>query len=344
MERSGTGLIRRGTWLVSPLVRRHGVRDLRSGLLELVYGLAAYPGTRGLLLLLGCRISADRVATEMELARTTIRPGLLERIQVVRMAEQAEMVERLNAAGLDLDEVEFMTSALANQLRSRSTARVPQSAQDLVFEHVLNGYLLGAGPMTTDSIMAATGFSYPPVAKALATLDRYLVRRSGRRVELVRFPNQEWQRYVGMYERRRFALKFGAPDGMSRSPEHLLERFVRLGLSQVAVGGVHAARHYFPDLDLAGTPRLDLCVHVHGGDVESDLIERLDPALEPLDFEASNPAVVLWPVHRADPWFAEDESTPGLLWADPVGCLLALHDARLEPQALELVRALEGRL
>jgi len=30
-----------------------------------------------------------------------------------------------------------------------------------------------------------------------------------------------------------------------------------------------------------------------------------------------------------------------LAWADPVSCLLALHDARLEAQAQELVRSFE---
>jgi hypothetical protein len=49
-----------------------------------------------------------------------------------------------------------------------------------------------------------------------------------------------------------------------RSPEVLLQRLSELNRSDIAVGGVLGARHYFPGLDLVGTPRLDLVVHSTG--------------------------------------------------------------------------------
>ena len=40
--------------------------------------------------------------------------------------------------------------------------------------------------------------------------------------------------------------------------------------------------------------------------------------------------------------FDADGEDRGLEWADPVSCLLALHDARLEAQVQELVDAFES--
>jgi hypothetical protein len=67
---------------------------------------------------------------------------------------------------------------------------------------------------------------------------------------------------------------------------------------------------------------------------------QIDPALEPAPFNTANPAVVIWPVHRAEPLFQRNTESD-IRWADPVTCLLALHDARLEQQAQELIEAFE---
>lgn len=342
MPKSGPSISIQGDSVILPLMRVRAVRTLRSGLLELSYTLSECTGCRGFLALVDCRLSRERVKSDVDQARRVLRPDLLNRLQVLFLPAGHDLTESLRGAGLSEQEVGRVDEALSRISPARTTRRIPRAAQDLVFEYLLNAYLLGKGPLTTESIMRATGYSYPPVAKALELLEPFVKRHSDRRLELECFPYKEWRRYLGVYERGRFADKFEAPTGLARSPDQLLSRLLKLQQPGVAISGVHAARHYFPDLDLVGAPRLDLCLHMPRGYIESRLPTQLDPALESVGFDSGNPALVIWPVYRAISMFDADREDQGLAWADPVSCLLALHDARLEAQAQELVNAFES--
>jgi len=341
MPKSEPGISMQGDSAILPLVRVRAVRTVRSGLLELTYKLSECPGCRGLLALVDCRLSRQRVEHEVEQARRVLRPDVMSRLQVLFLSAEQDIGESLRSAGLGEQEAGRVEEALS-RIRPARTRRIPRAAQDLVFEYLLNAYLLGKGPLTTESVMRATGYSYPPVAKALEVLEPFVRRHSDRRLELACFPYKEWRRYLGVYERGRFADKFESPAGMARSPDQLLSKLSKLQQPGVAISGVHAARHYFPDLDLVGAPRLDLCLHMPRGYSESRLPARLDPALESADFDSAHPALVIWPVYRSVSMFDADGGDQGLEWADPVSCLLALHDARLETQAQELVDAFES--
>lgn len=327
---------------VSILRGAHAIRDLRSGLLDLVYWLDAHPGLRGLLVLVDTRLGEDSLEKELKRSRCVIRSDLIDRIEVVILNDQdklALIVERLN---LPVDDRRGLRAHIRKQLEKAQRRRIPQSAHDLVFETLVNRWLLGHGPMTTESLIEATGFSYPPVAKALNDLESHIKRYSDRRIELSGFPRQEWRRYISQVERQQLSRKFAFPEGLSRSPESLLKRFGKMHAQNAAIGGVHAARHYCPDLDLVGAPRLDLSLHCPSGEIDLKWIRRLDAALEPLEADAQTPQLVVWPVFRVESMF--QATSKSLSLADPVSCLVALHDARLESQAGELVTAFEKNL
>lgn len=327
---------------IVPLLKPHTVKDLHSGLIELAHRLTNHPEKRGMLLLLGGDLSPQRVEEEIRIVEQAMRPELFERIQVLGLANRFSLQSDLEAAGLESDEARGIDEALRLHFTGKRPARVPRTAHDLVLEHLINAHFLGHGPMTTESIMAATGFSYPPVARALKALGSVIRRQQDRRVELRHFPSQEWQRFLGVYERGRFARKFSASPELARSPEVMLQRYLKRQLPGTAVSGVHAARQYFPDLDLVGAPRLDLCAHVSAAPGVQEVAKEIDPALKPVSFDTANPTLVIWPVHRVETSFLADPQE-GIYWADPVSCLLALHDVRLEQQARELVDAFEEK-
>jgi hypothetical protein len=103
----------------------------------------------------------------------------------------------------------------------------------------------------------------------------------------------------------------------------------------VYIGGVAAARHYYPRFDLNGLPRLDL---VTTSEVGVDWLRKLDPALRPTNDPARSPVLVVHPTE--DLVDGSEESSP---WADPVETLLDLHELRLGDQAEDFVRALRPR-
>ena len=58
----------------------HGFRDLRASLLGFAYRLSARPENRGLLLLVGSRITEKRLQEERQLAAKVVRPEVMHRL------------------------------------------------------------------------------------------------------------------------------------------------------------------------------------------------------------------------------------------------------------------------
>lgn len=325
---------------VLPILKPHAVRDLRAGLMELAGWLADHPDQHGLLLLLDRRLSTQRLNEEMAIAGKVVNSPIFARLRVLEVPNEFPLEASLEEAGLTREQATGVDKALRKVFTRTPGSRSPRSAYDLVFEHLINSYLLHCGPMTTESIMSATGFSYPPVASALRKLEPHIRRHSDRRVELKHFPRQEWNRFVSVFERGQFCRKFTMASELVRSPEKLLVRYQKFASDETAVGGVHAAKHYDSNFDLIGSSRLDICISGSQLENSSNLARQIDPALESAPFNCTNPTLVIWPVHRAEALFQSTRESH-TRWAAPVSCLLALHDARLEAQAEELIKAFE---
>ena len=136
-------------------------------------------------------------------------------------------------------------------------------------------------------------------------------------------------------------MRFADRSGQPRSASSLAERLRELRPRGAAVGGVLGARHHHPGLDLAGLPRLDVSVHCPGRSADVSFVRRLDPALEVTSDPTEPARLVVHFVRHEESLF--EIPAHGLPWADPVECLMDLHEARLEPQAAELARSLGER-
>ena len=160
------------------------------------------------------------------------------------------------------------------------------------------------------------------------------------------FPRDEWARLVSIADDVRGTRRFVDRSGQPRSPQSLLRRVAALGRSDLAVGGIEGARHYKRDIDLIGLPRLDLTLHCPKGRIDWSFVEQIDPALVASDERNAQAPLVVHVLRRQEAFFVPDESAQatGLQWADPVECLLDLHEARLEPQAGELLNFLENQV
>jgi hypothetical protein len=173
----------------------------------------------------------------------------------------------------------------------------------------------------------------------LGSLGSLLERRPDRRVILRWFPREEFARLLAVADRARSTTRFADQSGRPRTPESHLHRLETLNPPGLAIGGVLGARHYYPDLDLVGTPRLDLSLHSPGKRMNLDFLEKLDPALKRVEDPLAPANVVVHAVRQADAQFSPREG--GLAWADPLECLFDLHEARLEMQAAQFLEALQ---
>lgn len=312
----------------------HSSRNLRASLLQLAYFLAQEPRHRGLLVLLDSRITDARLHEELRLAERALRPEVARKLAVA--------IERNGRyRGLPDDLGGDFQEWLRELVRKQSGPKTSRQSPDAVLIVLLHQWLLHKGPMTTEWIMRTVGCSYPTVAHALRGLGPAVERISDRRVQLRYFPKDEWSRLVANSAAVRSTTCFTDRSGQRRSPDSLMRRLSKLGRSDLAVGGVIGARHYQPELDIVGTPRLDLSLHAPRRRVDWTFVQRLDPALEKAATTDARIALAVHLVTRETSLF--QPSKGGVQWADPVECLLDLHEARLEPQAKEFLHYLSTR-
>ena len=186
----------------------------------------------------------------------------------------------------------------------------------------------------------AVGCSYPTVADALNHLGPWLTRHSDRRVELRKFPREEWAKLLAVSDRVRSTMRYASRSGLQvRSPGSLMMRLRKTMRKDIAVGGVTGAKHYFSDLNITGDPRLDISIHCPGNEVDLSFVEKLDPALVKVG-SPHEPAHLAIHMIRRKKAFFEQPDPDGAQPADPVECLLDLHEVRLEARAKEFLEAL----
>jgi len=313
----------------------HSFRNVRASLLGLAYLLSREPDSRALLVLPDSRITEDRLRAEVRLAEQTLRPEVMGRLSLVLGKDHGYF-------GIPDDLDKDFQLRLDGLIKKES----PDGAKPRQFYYgvvavMVHEWLLGHGPVTTDWLMKTVGCSYPTAARALQRLAHQLVRYSDRRAALRRFPREEWARFVTVAGEVRTTLRYADRSGQARSAHSLLRRLEKLGRSDVAVGGVEGARHYDPEIDLVGLPRLDLTLHCPDRRVDLSFVEQLDPALKETAERDAPASLVVHLLRRKASLFQPGDG--GLQWADPVECLLDLHEARLEPQAKAFVNSLVKR-
>jgi hypothetical protein len=312
------------------------LRALRSHSLDIARWVSGGDQRRGILVLVEPFISEDRIMGEWQGLHSILKSRVCRALSLVLRREDApcRVIGQLlsSAEEASLDEV-----VRHARIHAFSKPRRRAEAFFDVLRVLLIHWIRESGPLTSKRLSEESGFSYPTIAKALERLAPYLHRHSDRRVELRSFPKDAWLRLIAQPERVRPAYAYTDRSGSPRSPEALLGRLCELRRPDIAVAGVLGARHYFPGLDLIGTPRLDLVLHSHRLGGERDIVRRLDPALKPAK-HGEPIRLAIHVLHRPASFFEKDEQ--GGRYADEVECLLDLHDVRLEAQALEFLQRL----
>ena len=322
--------------LIEVKMRLHAVRGVRDSLLQLAYVLAEQPDKRAFLLLINPRITESRLQDEWEKIRKTFRREIVKRLSVVISREDRFIGIPQDPAS---EYIDFLEQAGKNELPRMGTPLLAPDYGAEILKILVYQWLMKRGSMTSVWLSETAGCNYRTVAKALKSLGRVILWHSDKSVELRYFPKDAWARMLAMLEKSRSTIKYADRSGQPRSIESLLRRLKKVKTPEIAVGGALCARHYYPKLDLVGTPRLDLSIHCPDKYADLDFIGNLDPALKQ-EKDPDVPAnLVLHFIRRETPFF--EKGSEGLIWADPVECLIDLQEMRLEPQALEFLNALK---
>jgi len=314
-------------------------RNLRAKFIQLVYALMEDKADRnGILVLVEPKLTENRLKEEWDQARQTLQEKVLDRLHLVVFRNG-----KFNSFPSNFDSTFY--SQLEQKIKIEQEHVGMQmnrgSSYFVIVKILIHQWLLKKGPMTVKWLAESTGYSYPTVASILKDLGSMIERQSDRRIGLNQFPTEAFARLIINSEIDRSAVCYTDYSNQPFSTEFYIRRLEKLNLPDLAIGGVLGARHYYPELDLVGTPRLDLSRHSSGESSDLEFINKLDPALKPVDDPYQPADVVVHFVRHKKSFFEPREG--GLFWADPVECLLDLHELHLEAQATEFLNVLQSR-
>jgi hypothetical protein len=311
-------------------------RVLRAELMAMASLVARNPSRTATVQLVRPRISEERLEAEWRGAARALRPAVLSRLslQVIFPGGRSRVFG--TSRGVPPDSSSGTEPASANGVRLP-----PRDLSFAVEKLLVWAWLTRRGPLTRKWLERATGCSYPTVAAVVKRLGSAILRHPDRQIELTHVPRDEWARLFALSGEARSVMRFADRSGQAESPAALLRRLGKVAPDGVAVGGVAGARHYVPELDLTGLPRLDLSVFAPTRDVEIGFVARMDPGLKQVTDRAEPAQLVVHFVRHAEALFTPNPG--GLPWADPVECLLDLNEAGLQAQALEFLDAVTPR-
>jgi hypothetical protein len=325
-----------GNRLIEVKVGVTDLRNVRMSLLQLAYVVSQRSGFEGFLVLPNAKVTRNRLEEEWQLAASVLRPDILDRLSLW-------ISDGDHFIGIPRDpdlETQRILSEVVTKERPHASSRLARSnASFVLLKILLLEWLRGGEPITAESLTRSSGYTYPTIAYVLKNLGSLIERQSDRRVSLRWFPKEEFARLLAVSDRARSTVRFIDRSGQPRSFESYIRRLENLNPPGLAIGGVLGAKHYVPDLDLVGMPRLDISVHCPNHQMDLGFIEKLDPALKRVMDPLETATVVVHAVRHENPFFETRES--GLSWADPVECLIDLHEARLEKQAVQFLETLQ---
>lgn len=323
-----------GQWGVSIKSSMHTTRDLRAALMTMAYAARFEASGKWACVLVNTKMTSRRLQDELEMFRATVIGDVADRVWIGKTQKNGKLEEHDCPIPAD------WLHQLIQQELARATPLVRGASKYGVLSLLTLHWLRGVPPQSADAICQAAGVSYPTLAAVLKELDvdHAIERDSSRKVHLNRLPQDAWKRWAVAKTRVRKTVRFVDYAGQARSPEEMVQRLRRLKLQNVAVAGVLGAKHYYPQLDITSSPRLDLTVH--GDNVNLDFVDQLDPGLQRSTNSADTPQLVVHYLLRPQAFFEVDGE--GTVWADPVECLADLFEARLDSQADEMLFAMKA--
>ena len=332
------------------------IRSLRTAILDLAYNQVDTPESQSCLLLLDSSISERALKREWKQLSNVLNISTLKHLSIASYREGR--FDLILGQNLQHQLSHLKDLALQEPLQAPASFRLPEPnypgemlrlmillwilTSENLSEAIVSDALSyahdkppkqDAKGFTIKSLEAALGTSYRTVIRSLDTIGPTLKRYSDRSVELSAFPELSWEKLMVLADKSRATRYFSDRSGQPRSQVSFMKRLNILNRSDIAIGGVSGAKRICPELDLVGSPRLDLHVHAPGSEADLSFVKILDPALQETHSREEKASLAVHFLRRQNSYFKIDNDHR--LWADPIECLLDLFSMRMDHQELQ---------
>lgn len=328
--------------------KTHSMRDVRHALLTLAYLIRREPpSTTAVCVLVGSRLSDNRLREELQQLRQVIHPEIASRVHYLvgkgpSAKDSSRNIVAFSGSLTDApaDFYPWLESRVAaERVRGHGPQLPPRQG---VIAALAQLRLRNLAPVTVKHLQEVCDVSYPTAAAVLKELIQkgWLEDKGERGVRLRPLTVGEWMELARDHARLRKAQLFTDPTGQS-TPERMARRLARLQASKklprsVRVGGVLGAAGHFPALDITDAPRLDISVDAEPARVAALLDAGLQPKTRP------EQRVALAVHGTREP--LGDEQGPGSepRLASELECLADLIEMGYTREASEMARHMES--
>lgn len=277
-----------------------GIREFRSALVEQSLRAADEPGKRVLLVVQAPLMTSARLRQDWEQFTSLLQPRLTKQLALAALSVDGPVTAPTDP--VTQRAVEFLRLLTPRQKPSRPYRWDRKRFE--VFGVLLDAWLEKEEPLPIGELLRRAGVSHPTASVTVETLTsrEEVLRTKSRSVELARLPRRSLEELVPRLSELRETHFYVDGSGREASPESLLARLRRKSIRGLHVGGVAAAREYWPGFNLNGLPRVDVTA---AWDTPPVWLHSLDPALQ-REPQAS-PRVIL-AVHHSRAPLAPDAS------------------------------------
>ncbi len=313
-----------------------GARDLHAALLQLALTVADTKKRKSLWIYVP-KMTIGRIRAEWNRFRRVIDQKLLGLISIVALTNDGFWASSSPGDGdLEKEARQLLTRMARPASAPQWTTISPKFFE--VWKVLLGAWLMKEGPLTALELSRRSAASIPTVAVALRHLRRRgeIPETRNQPIELLGFPRATLREVLALSDSLRRPVHYHDASGRPPDPAGLLRHLTAAAPRGLAIGGVVAARHYDPDFDLNGLPRLDV---VAEGSMPSDWVRKLDPALRVVPPTGPSPVLVVHPVKSLR---AIEPRKGTLRMAEPVETLLDLYEMRLTDQAEHMIAHLRS--
>jgi len=287
------------------------------------------------------KMTSRRIHDEWVRGLGLFRPDIATRLGLVALTADGDFCSPDDA------ELRRLTVLSRAALREKSPHDGQRSAgpwspkQFDVWMVLLEAWLRREAPLPIKDVLRRSGTS---TATLKTTFDRLhargeIERTSSRRASFAGFPRRSLGEMLPLFDGLRHTAWFVDASGRPPDLGGLLRRLASKAPPGVGLGGVEAARHYTPEFDLEGLPRVDISIH---GQESLAWLRAVDPALRQARDGEAAPVLVVHRIIRAESGFARATvpASGRMQIAGRAETLLDLYELRLISQADAFVRVL----
>lgn len=315
-------------------IQLSSAREMRDKFFEMALTLLNSPEKKGLYVILNSRLTDERINEEVTDFRRLFLDSVLKRIWVLSIEYDSEGITRKNLRSFSENtdpDIERLIPTLSKKL-----CLVSKETQIDYNFFVKKLFILKCLThpefISRDWLKKMLGCSHTAIDRSVDSMGSLIERNKSRKMRLKYVPDELLMDLVVRGLKARSTARFRYKFGGDAPKQEWLNRLKEAKIPEVMIGGIAGTHAHYPEVDITGTPRIDLSVRLLRGSLDYSFLDDVAPGLKQIHDPFEPADLVIHTVRHLDP-FKNASLKEG--YADEVECLLDLFELNLKTQGYQ---------